>query len=402
MDGAKGEFLITDIKYRKMSDENYTDYWWRICSNKDLGIYDLTWEEVGEILNEELGENFTSSRWRKNYQMMKRGFDKAREENAEAEDILNEIELKKVEFLKEQQRFYDQRTAYKQIIRGDARFDELKDLIVNEISNIELYKQELYDISYSDNDLLVGLNDIHYGAVIDNFWNEYSPEIAKERLERYITEIISVQKLHKSENCYIAANGDLISGNIHLKIALANRENVVQQVMGVSELISWFISELSGHFNNIYFSAIAGNHSRLSIKDNSPKDERLDDLIPFYIKARLQNIKNIHISENKIDNTMDLINIRGKNYATIHGDMDSVNGILKLVEMLPEKVYAITLGHLHHNSIDSMQGYKILRSGSLMGVDDYCIEKRILGKPEQLIAVCTDDGIRCVYDIVFK
>ena len=394
------------VKYKRLSDENYDDYWWRICSNKDLGIYDLTWGEVAEILNQELCEDFSSSKWRKNYQMMRKGFDKARKESIETDEILDEIELKKIEFEKEKQRFFDQRVAYRKLIRENARYDELKNIIGNTIKNIKPY--ELINdniencINISDNDLLVGLNDVHYGVEIDNYWNKYNPEIAKERLEKYILEIISIKELHQSENCYICANGDLISGNIHYKIALANRENVVKQVMGVSELIAWFISELSPHFKKVHFSVVAGNHSRLSTKRDSPKDERLDDLIPFYIKARLQNLSNVIIKDNNIDNTMDLVNIRGLNYAMVHGDMDSVNGVLKLIEMLPEKVYAVVMGHIHHNSLTSLQGYKIISSGSLMGVDDYCIEKRILGKPEQSVLVCTDRGVKCIYDIILE
>ena len=157
--------------------------------------------------------------------------------------------------------------------------------------------------------------------------------------------------------------------------------------MGVSELISWFLSELSKHFNNVNFSVVAGNHSRLSLKDMSPKDERLDDLIPFYVKARLQNLNNVFVLDNKIDNTMSLIEIRGLNYVGVHGDMDKVNDVLKLVEMLPYKVYGILFGHLHHNASNFIQGYKTLMSGSLMGIDDFVL-KTIFGKAQQLVCVC--------------
>src|SRR5690606_16470410 len=113
--------------------------------------------------------------------------------------ILKEYELKRIEFEKEKQRFFDQRNSYKKLIRDDARWDELKDIISYSINNIKPYKNEnLYNIQYSDNDLLIGLNDLHYGVMIDNFWNKYSPEIAKERLEKYLNEIISIQKLHNS------------------------------------------------------------------------------------------------------------------------------------------------------------------------------------------------------------
>jgi len=53
---------MADIKYKRLDDESYDNYWWRIYLNKDLGVYDLTWDEVGEILNKELDKEFSSSK----------------------------------------------------------------------------------------------------------------------------------------------------------------------------------------------------------------------------------------------------------------------------------------------------------------------------------------------------
>lgn len=392
------------MEYLKQQNESDLEYIIRLIEGKSNGIYDIDYIELFKL---GFGIEISSCEARKRYyglKMLLPYLDNEKIKSISDDDILKEYELKRIEFEKEKQRFFDQRNSYKKLIRDDARWDELKDIISYSINNIKPYKNEnLYNIQYSDNDLLIGLNDLHYGVMIDNFWNKYSPEIAKERLEKYLNEIISIQKLHNSENCYVCANGDLISGLIHLTIQLANRENVVQQVMGVSELLSWFLSELSKYFKNVYFSAVAGNHTRLSPnKDNAPKDERLDDLIPFYIKARLQNINNIIVNDDKVDNTISLINIRGLNYCLVHGDMDNINNVLRLVSMLPDKVYGIFMGHLHHNSSDFIQGYKVFMSGSLMGMDDLCVERRIFGKPQQLVCVCDSDGVKCTYDINFN
>jgi len=316
---------------------------------------------------------------------------------------ISDKNLKEINLKKERVKLQDLRTSINKDIRVLARYEENQKILTNSIQNIKPYVNKSYKhITQSDNDLLIGLNDMHFGIMIDNYWNKYSPEIAKERLEHYIQEIISIKRTHNSENCYVCANGDIISGNTHLGIQLANRENVVEQVMGASELISWFLSELSGYFNNVYFSVVSGNHSRLSTKFDSPKGERLDDLIPFYIKARLQNITNVYVVDNIIDNTMSLINIRGLYYLGVHGDYDGINSSLKLIEMIPHKIYGVFSGHLHHNSYTYVQGYKLMMSGSLMGMDDYTIEKRILGSPQQLVCVCNNKGVKTMYDIIFK
>ena len=169
----------------------------------------------------------------------------------------------------------------------------------------------------------------------------------------------------------------------------------------MSELIAEFLAELSKHFNTVTFVSVAGNHSRLDTKDNSPLDERLDDLIDWYLSARLQNFENIIVGgSEKIDSTMYLLDIRGKTYAGVHGDFDgSATKIAALQTMAQRPLYAVLSGHLHHNKIDEVQGVKTIMAGSFMGMDDFCIQKRIYGKPEQMVCVCDDSGVVCHYDI---
>jgi hypothetical protein len=123
------------------------------------------------------------------------------------------------------------------------------------------------DISVSDCDLLVSLNDLHFGASVDNYWNYYNSDVCRCLLQDYLRQIVAIGELHRADSCYVWANGDLISGNIHKSIAVSNRENVIEQVVGVSELVSEFLAELSRHFRYVYFSSVAGNHSRLEEKD---------------------------------------------------------------------------------------------------------------------------------------
>lgn len=223
-------------------------------------------------------------------------------------------------------------------------------------------------------------------------------------MRSYLDRIIEIGKRHNSENCIVWANGDLISGNIHYSIAVTNKENVIQQITGVSELISTFLAELSKHFNTVSFISVAGNHSRISPnKENSLHTERLDDLVEWYIKARLQNFKNVFVMDDKIDETMYTVDIRGKTYLGIHGDYDGSAAKVQSLQTLAGKpVYAILSGHLHHNRVESIQGIKTVMAGSFMGVDDFCVQKRIYGTPEQMVCVCDDTGIACHYDIDLK
>lgn len=376
-----------------MSNENFKDYKIRLCKNKD--VYNLSWNMVADLLNSVSGNNFNESTYRKWWKAYQEGFDDKDKQN-------KNMNLDKIEVEKEKIKMYDQRRGYKKLLRENARFENLLDIVSNSLKNIEPIKYQpiFINTEITDNDIFVGLNDIHYGANIDNYWNKYNPEIAKKRLEKYLYKIIEIGILHKSENCYVCCNGDLISGNIHKTIEISNCENLVEQIKGVSELLSWFLSRLCERFNLVYLSVVPGNHSRVGKKDDSLKDERLDNLIPWYIESRLSNINNFKIIKNNIDSTMNMVNIRGKNYVNVHGDYDNFSNIQKTIDMIGEDVYCVHFGHKHHNAFDYNQRYKTIMSGSLMGMDDFCIEKRIYGKPQQLVGICTKDGMICTYDIM--
>ena len=96
------------------------------------------------------------------------------------------------------------------------------------------------------------------------------------------------------------------------------------------------------------------------------------------------------------------MNIRGKQYISVHGDYDSYtrNGVSNLSMMLGFIPYAVTFGHMHTCAVDECNGVKMIRSGSLAGSgDSYTLEKRLSGKPSQMVCVCTDKGVETYYTL---
>jgi predicted phosphodiesterase len=191
--------------------------------------------------------------------------------------------------------------------------------------------------------------------------------------------------------------GDLISGEIHFTTQLENRENVTEQVQKAGEYISAFAYEISKHFNSLYINGIAGNHSRTSYKDCVLRGNRLDNLIPWYMKAKLSHIENIEFIDGyNYDPTIGVCEIRGKSYLMVHGDYDKFTdaGVAKLVMMLGFKPEAVFCGHLHKCSYDESADVRLIRSGSFCGtVDDYTISKRLSGKPTQMICAVNSEGV---------
>lgn len=373
-------------------------------------LVDRTIDDDYEELSERLfgvGNCFSATEVRKRMYGMKAiidAIDREGEAAVRSTDMMSEFDRKKIELQIERQKFFDQRNAFNKAVRERSRQEELNEILVEAVQSGNLPQLDYTpsNVAPSDNDLLVSLNDIHYGATVNNYWNTYNTDICREMMCRYLDRIIQIARTHGSENCIVWANGDEISGNIHKSIAVTNKENVIEQIRGVSELISEFVAELSKHFATVTFVSVAGNHSRLDPnKDNALVSERLDDLVEWYMAARLQNFDNVIIGGGeKVDETMYLINVRGKTYCGVHGDFDGSPGKVQALQTMARKpLYAVLSGHLHHCKMDDVQGIRTIMAGSFLGMDDYCVQKRIYGRPEQMVCVCDETGVRCSYNV---
>ena len=403
---------------QKLGESN-ADYHRRLVYGKlvDKTLSDVDYTELADAL---YGQAYAPDVARRMVYGSKRTLDaiaQDAEQNIKDEDTLSVLDAKRIELQKERQKFFDQRNAYSKLLRERSRQEELNEILTEAVKsgNLPQLDYQRVEIEPSDNDLLVSLNDIHYGANVQNYWNTYNSDICREMMCRYLDRIISIGETHNSENCIVWANGDEISGNIHQSIAVTNKENVIEQIKGVSELIAEFLAELSKHFRQVIFVSVSGNHSRIDPnKDRALTSERLDDLVEWYLSARLQNFENVIIgtpdihttataNSVKVDETMYLIGIRGKTYCGVHGDFDGSAGKVQALQTMAGKpLYAVLSGHLHHNKTDEVQGVKTIMAGSFLGMDDYCVQKRIFGKAEQMVCVCDESGIRCSYDIPLK
>lgn len=394
------------MNIERRQDESPLQYHKRLVYGKlvDKTLSDMDYTELAELV---YGQAYSSDVARRMLYGSRRTLELMDAENVDnisEEHILSELDAKMIELRKERQKFFDQRVAFNKVVRDRSRQEELNELITDAINggNLPRLDYEASPIEVGDNDLLCSLNDLHYGATHQNYWGAYNSDISRDMMRHYLDRILKIAETHHSENCIVWENGDVISGSIHRSIQVSNKENVIQQVMGASELIAEFLAELSKHFRTVKFVSVAGNHSRIDPnKDNALMDERLDDLVEWYLSARLQNFENVEIGAGqKIDSTMYVINIRGLNYGGVHGDYDgSASKVQSIQTMIGKPLYAILSGHMHHNKVDDVQGIKTIMAGSFLGMDDFCIQKRIYGKPEQMVCVCDENGVVCHYDI---
>lgn len=308
------------------------------------------------------------------------------------------------EIRKEKQKLQDVRKAINKGLRDRARLEEDLKYLEQCIKNKNVFpKYEIAKSSNSHKTMVICLSDIHFGLDVECGFGMYNEDVVNIYLDRYYKKICDIKNLYSIDECYLLLLGDLISGNIHYTVQLQNREDIISQSQKISEILSSFTYELGKVFNTVYVNGVAGNHSRIGFKDDVLRGERLDNIIPWYMKASLSHIDNIiFVDSNNYDDTIAQFEIHNQKFWAVHGDFDKLdeNGISKLVMMLGYKPDGLFMGHFHKCEYTEVAGIPLIRSGSFCGtVDDFTIKKRISGIPSQMIAVISEDGVECCYPV---
>lgn len=387
--------------------ENEFQYLWRIGQAKDSGLLDIDWNGISDLMNKYFGDPdkpYSEAAWRKPYQMAKKFMEAGVFNKLSEDEYFKELQIQKQEIQKEKRKLYDERLDINRRLREESRLETTIEKFEDMLSNVAANRYITYSptVSNSENDMVICLSDLHIGAAYYGFDGTYDSLIAKERLKKYLSEIIEIQKTHNAENCVCLLLGDLISGSIHKSISVTNKENVIEQVKFACEYISDFVYELGKHFKTVELRGVSGNHSRLEDKEDALLGERLDTLILWFIKSMLKNVENISVIDEDIDDTLSTFFVRDKLYFGVHGDFDTTSdtSISKLVLWAKMTPYCVICGHKHYPAMTDVSGIKVVQSGSLGGSgDEYTRQKRLTGKPSQTILVVNDQGIKCCYPI---
>lgn len=386
-------------KYKKKPDETDFEYGLRLIEIKvEQKPEDLEWSDIVELLGLDVHKDSlrkaASTTPYSAYAVMKYF-----KEKMVTEHYGEEVSQKLNDIYKATILMRDERNELNRIKRAEARKQGLlatfKEIISEEVKPRYDFC-EVEPVGESDNDLVVILSDIHYGLCVDNIHNKYSPKIAESRLNDYYGEIVKIADRYESENCYLFLGGDLINGAIRATTRISNTENVIEQVKNVSSLITDFAHALSQIFNKIYVHSVPGNHSRIfPNKEENQINEYLDNLIPFYMQAALQNIKNIEFYNNLYQGELCSFTVRGHKFVGVHGHHDTVQSVVdNMNKMTKETPDVILMGHRHANGLHTINQTKVIECGSLSSTDDYCMEKRLIGSPEQVVLVVSEE--KCI------
>lgn len=373
--------MIIDVKYKRQSSEDYDDYWWRICSNKDLDIYDLTWEDVGELLNKELDEDFTSSRWRKNYQMMKKGYDKAKDQNIESDEILQDIELKKLEIKEERVRLSSLRSDLNKKVSNSARFgqwiDEVKEEIKNVVIEVPAYKG--ISVDNYEKDYLLTIADIHTGKKGESLNNYYDLDVLQDRMWQIRDEVVELVKEKQIKTLKILSLGDLIDGILRASQLQKLQILRARQTVFVARFLFEWLNSISEYCFVDFKMTTSANHSESRPLDSQRGEYAEDDyeiIIYEWLSDLCEQNPRIKIEGNSILE----FDILGRQCVAMHGHQLSKLGkgnLLKDVSFHMNKQYQyMFIGHLHHTEIktvgrNDLGNKEVILCPCICGNDDY-------------------------------
>ena len=381
----------------KKTTETEFEYIIRVCSNKDF--LNLSWNEIKEILNTELCYNYSQDRYRKIYYKY---LDNSVEElkDSKSSNIQNLIELQK-----EKVKIRDERTQINALIRRTAREETIKELamsIAKEFDNKLLLKSpDKIDITNEvvEKHGILCLSDWHYGIEVNNIFNCYNVDIAKDRVISLKNKVIDIIKKEKLKEITIVNLGDLIAGKIHLQLRINSQIDVITQIIEVSEILTQFIYELTKKVK-INYTSVIDNHSRLDPnKKEALQLESLARITDWYIKDRLKDNLNFTYLDcsNSYGEDISVFSIFDFTLAAVHGDKDKQKTILnKLCAFTQLHLDAVLSAHMHHFSVDESNETELFCNGSLMGTDDYAHELRLNSNPSHTLLVATPDNISSV------
>lgn len=375
----------------------------QLLIDKVEGVDNKSWEEMVDELHlsvhpDSLRKSFNAGRY-SGYAVAKYYQNKFENEYC-TQDEIDRLEQLKKEVYKEKIKYQDARREYRKELTSEARFENLIDVLKVEIANLDelpLYHYgERVEKNKKPKDAILALSDWHIGAMVDTQWNCYSIDIAKERMEQLLNKVKRYILNYNITNLVVEINGDMVHGLINVSNRVQSEEDVVSQIIIVSDMLSYFINELKPYVRNLKVVTTLGNHGRLiPNKKESINKENMEMLIPEFLKLKLDKDINILTS-----NGLDFIKykIGDKVICLSHGQYDKVNEVIedfsKMYKCVPNEIH---LGHTHSYKDINDSNIYITVNGSLMGSDEYAVNLRKITKPSQNLIIYDED--RCIIEI---
>ena len=352
------------MNLEKLENETDYEYGLRIIEQKVNREIDLDWDEICDLLHLDVHKDslrkatsvtpYSGVAVANYYKNKIANMVVEAQPEQSQNDLLMELEMKKIELQKERVKISTLRNELNKTIREESRkelfYANLRDEIINNplepIQFTPLYTQQ------SNKDYLLTFSDVHYGSTFDAGINKYSPEICKERFNQLFGEVVELIEDESISHLNVASCGDLIQGVLRLSDVSLNSITMIEQIMGISRLVADFLHQLSQHTSVTYYHCINANHSELRLLGSKSGElqEDVELLIGNYIKDLLTLNERVEVVIGN-DSVMD-IELCGYNIGLLHGQhIKNKETYVRDLSVTRHKDYDfVVMGHIHHYS----------------------------------------------------
>ena len=319
-------------------------------------------------------------------------FKNKQEENLSTDEIERLEELRDKVY-KEKCKLQDVNREKRKYLREESRTETMLEYLRECIDDLEPISFKKCDYTFGTNiEATLLVSDLHNGAKVDNIYNYYDENVLIDRLAQLKDKTIALCKKNEVDQLNIELLGDFITGIIHGSTISQANDDLVSQIVNVSEILANFINEIAKEIPNVRVYSVFGNHDRSTkSKSEGAIRENFGRLVPEFIRLRLPHVK---VIDSKCEDHLAYRLRDGRLIVNTHGHYDNLsNARNHFVNLLKQDIFEIHMAHYH----EYKESDGVVVNGSIMGSDDYAISLRKNSKATQVLRIYGEDT--CCYKL---
>lgn len=336
---------------------NETPKAYRIRLYKNKELYGLSNIEIGKLCNEAFGVNWDESAHRKKTTNYIKGYNDAKSElgsvDFQLQELVRQNENIEKNIRKERYKLQATKLERDRLEKTESRFELFYENIKDAITTLPLPDIKPYKLNkVSDDEYIVLIADVHFGAKFKSIHNEYSIDIVQERFKQLLTELVLLIKERHISKITVLGLGDDVQGIIHLTDFMINQIPVVDAVVQYPRIVAQFLNELSVYCFVEYYSVMNSNHTQtrpLGTKASEIATEDVEKIIVNHIYD-LVAVNERVVVHTEFSNKPVELDIKGFKIIAQHGHQVRSIGdnVLKDLSDFYKVFYNYAiLGHLH-------------------------------------------------------
>lgn len=352
------------------------------------------WEKAKKDLHSDMHRDSIRKSWYvgkySGYNVYKYMQDKMEKEYSSDEEFVRLEKLREKEYM-ERVRLQDANREKRAVLREYSRVEAIKEYI--ELKLDERKPRPFVKCNYAiknGNEASLLVSDLHCYTIVDSIFNTYNIDVLRERMIKLANKTIAWCHRESVEYLNVEILGDMISGIIHGSTIAQAQEDIIDQVLDVSDILTDFILSLKSEIPHITVYSVYGNHGRtMQGKSDAANKSNYERIIPAYIRKELRN-NDIQVIDSGFEDFVTYFLRDGKLIVCTHGTNDNPTTVNRtFTKLLGQDVFDIHMGHFHNPK--ERDGTTI--NGSVIGSDDYSISKRFYNIPTQILKVYYGDDV---------